>query len=113
MLPHDRDRREWRLILWFGWYGLTRAARCRPWISRAWGVATNTTLAACAAGLMALSYTYVISKKWDISFTVNGFWLGLLPLRPCYWVSPTGGSCWADCRRIGSSRRRGSGVAPN
>jgi Amt family ammonium transporter len=54
-------------------------------------VATNTTLAACAAGLTALSYTYVISKKWDISFTVNGFLAGLVAITcPCYWVSPTG-----------------------
>ena len=31
-------------------------------------VATNTTLAACAAGLTAMAYAYVLSKKWDVSF---------------------------------------------
>jgi Amt family ammonium transporter len=31
------------------------------------------------------------SKKWGISFTVNGFLAGLMAITcPCYWVSPTG-----------------------
>ena len=55
-------------------------------------VATNTTLAACAAGLtgdvLALD---IPSKKWDVSFTINGFLAGLVAITcPCYWVSPTG-----------------------
>ena len=30
-------------------------------------------------------------KKWDASFTVNGFLAGLVAITcPCYWVSPTG-----------------------
>src|ERR1700680_3988448 len=54
-------------------------------------VATNTTLAACAAGLTAMAYAYALSKKWDVSFTVNGFLAGLVAITcPCYWVSPTG-----------------------
>src|SRR4029077_7583508 len=54
-------------------------------------VATNTTLAACAAGLTAMFYAYLSSKKWDVSFTVNGFLAGLVAITcPCYWVSPTG-----------------------
>src|SRR5438445_34251 len=54
-------------------------------------VAANTTLAACSAGLTALAYAYVLSKKWDVSFTVNGFLAGLVAITcPCYWVSPTG-----------------------
>src|SRR5260221_13688215 len=54
-------------------------------------VAANTTLAACAAGLTALAYSYVLSKKWDVSFTVNGFLAGLVAITcPCYWVSPVG-----------------------
>src|SRR5262249_16959483 len=32
-----------------------------------------------------------MSKKWDVSFTVNGFLAGLVAITwPCYWVSPTG-----------------------
>lgn len=36
-------------------------------------------------------YAYISSKKWDVSFTVNGFLAGLVAITcPCYWVSPTG-----------------------
>jgi Amt family ammonium transporter len=54
-------------------------------------IATNTTLAACAAGLAAMFYAYPKTKTWDVSFTVNGFLAGLVAITcPCYWVSPTG-----------------------
>jgi Amt family ammonium transporter len=54
-------------------------------------VAANTTLAACAAGLSAMMVAYFMSKKWDVSFTVNGFLAGLVAITcPCYWVSPGG-----------------------
>jgi Amt family ammonium transporter len=54
-------------------------------------ISANTTLAACAAGLTAMFAAYVMSRKWDISFTVNGFLAGLVAITcPCYWVSPTG-----------------------
>jgi ammonium transporter, Amt family len=36
-------------------------------------------------------YAYIPSKKWDVSFTINGFLAGLVAITcPCYWVSPTG-----------------------
>src|SRR6185295_16255064 len=54
-------------------------------------VAANTTLAACAAGLTAMMAAYWMSKKWDVSYTVNGFLAGLVAITcPCYWVSPAG-----------------------
>src|ERR1700716_3244447 len=93
MLPHDLTIAvSGGLILWFGWYGFnpgsTLSAMDFEGIGR---VATNTTLAACAAGLTALAYSYVLSKKWDVSFTVNGFLAGLVAITcPCYWVSPVG-----------------------
>src|SRR5713226_7202292 len=93
MLPHDLTiAAVGGLILWFGWYGFnpgsTLSAMDFEGIGR---VATNTTLAACAAGLTALAYSYVLSKKWDVSFTVNGFLAGLVAITcPCYWVSPVG-----------------------
>ena len=38
-----------------------------------------------------MSYAYLFCKKWDVSFTVNGFLAGLVAITcPCYWVSPTG-----------------------
>ena len=93
MLPHDLViAASGGLILWFGWYGFnpgsTLSAMDFEGIGR---VATNTTLAACAGGLMAMIYGYVLIKKWDLGFTVNGFLAGLVAITcPCYWVSPTG-----------------------
>src|SRR5689334_5904497 len=93
MLPHDLTiAASGGLILWFGWYGFnpgsTLSAMDFEGIGR---VAANTTLAACAAGLSAMALAYVYSKKWDLSFTVNGFLAGLVAITcPCYWVSPTG-----------------------
>lgn len=80
------------LILWFGWYGFnpgsTLSALDAIGIGR---VSFNTTLAACSAGLAALFYSYIRSKKWDLGLTVNGFLGGLVAITcPCYWVDPVG-----------------------
>ena len=38
-----------------------------------------------------MACAYIMSKKWDVSFTVNGFLAGLVAITcPCYWVTPTG-----------------------
>jgi Amt family ammonium transporter len=93
MLPHDLTMGcIGGFILWFGWYGFnpgsTLSAMDFIGIGR---VATNTTMAACAAGLTAMFYAYPKTKTWDISYTVNGFLAGLVAITcPCYWVSPTG-----------------------
>jgi Amt family ammonium transporter len=93
MLPHDLTiAASGGLLLWFGWYGFnpgsTLSAMDFEGIGR---VAANTTLAACAAGLMAMAVAYTKNKTWDVSFTVNGFLAGLVAITcPCYWVSPTG-----------------------
>jgi Amt family ammonium transporter len=93
MLPHDLTIAvSGGLILWFGWYGFnpgsTLSAMDFVGIGR---VATNTTLAACAAGLTSILYGYMKTKKWDASYTTNGFLAGLVAITcPCYWVSPTG-----------------------
>jgi len=93
MLPHDLTvATVGGFILWFGWYGFnpgsTLSAMDFEGIGR---IATNTTLAACAAGLSAMFYAYPKTKTWDVSFTVNGFLAGLVAVTcPCYWVSPTG-----------------------
>jgi Amt family ammonium transporter len=93
MMPHDLTiAASGGLLLWFGWYGFnpgsTLSAMDFEGIGR---VAANTTLAACSAGLAAMFVAYMMSKKWDMSFTVNGFLAGLVAITcPCYWVSPTG-----------------------
>jgi Amt family ammonium transporter len=80
------------VILWFGWYGFnpgsTLSAMDFVGIGR---VATNTTLAACAGGLVAMAWVYPRSKVWDAGMTINGFLGGLVAITaPCYWVSPMG-----------------------
>ncbi len=82
-------------ILWFGWYGFnpgsTLSAVDMQGIGR---VATNTTLAACSGGMVAmyLALWFGGTKgKFDLPFTVNGVLAGLVAITcPCYWVSPTG-----------------------
>jgi Amt family ammonium transporter len=78
------------VILWFGWYGFnpgsTLSAMDFEGIGR---IATNTTLAACAGGLVAMFWVYPRSKKWDLGMTCNGLLGGLVAITcPCYWVSP-------------------------
>ncbi len=80
------------VILWFGWYGFnpgsTLSAMDFEGIGR---VATNTTLAACAGGLVAMFWVYPRTKTWDLGMSVNGFLGGLVAITcPCYWVSPAG-----------------------
>ena len=80
------------LILWFGWYGFnpgsTLSALDVQGIAR---VSFNTTMAACSAGLMAITIGYIRTRKWDLGLTTNGFLAGLVAITcPCYWVSPTG-----------------------
>ena len=93
MLPHDLTiAAVGGLILWFGWYGFNPGSTLSAMDAEGVGrVAANTTLAACAAGLTAMLAAYIPNKKWDVSFTVNGFLAGLVAITcPCYWVSPTG-----------------------
>ncbi len=93
MLPHDLViAAVGGLILWFGWYGFNPGSTLSAMDFQGCGrVATNTTLAACAAGLSAMFYAFPQTKKWDLGFTVNGFLAGLVAITcPCYWVSPTG-----------------------
>ena len=93
MLPHDLTIAvSGGLLLWFGWYGFnpgsTLSAMDFVGIGR---VAANTTLAACAGGFMAMFAAWIPNRKWDVSFTTNGFLAGLVAITcPCYWVSPTG-----------------------
>jgi len=93
MLPHDLTIAvSGGLLLWFGWYGFnpgsTLSAMDFIGIGR---VAANTTLAACSGGLMAMFAAWIPNRKWDVSFTTNGFLAGLVAITcPCYWVSPTG-----------------------
>jgi Amt family ammonium transporter len=96
MPPHDLT---WGaiggVILWFGWYGFnpgsTLSAMDWQGIGR---VSANTTIAACAGGMMAVLFAFPKLKKWDLGLSVNGFLGGLVAITcPCYWVTP-GGAVW-------------------
>ena len=91
--PHDLTiAAAGGLLLWFGWYGFNPGSTLSAMDFNGIGrVAANTTLAACAAGLTSMAYGYFLTKKWDVSITVNGFLVGLVAITcPCYWVSPAG-----------------------
>jgi Amt family ammonium transporter len=93
MLPHDLTiAASGGLLLWFGWYGFNPGSSLSAMDFVGIGrISANTTLAACAAGLTAMFTAYIMTKKWDVSYTVNGFLAGLVAITcPCYWVSPTG-----------------------
>jgi Amt family ammonium transporter len=80
------------VILWFGWYGFNPGSTLSAIDSGGIGrVATNTTLAAAAAGLTAMFWVYPRVKKWDLGISINGFLGGLVAITcPCYWVNSTG-----------------------
>jgi Amt family ammonium transporter len=80
------------VILWFGWYGFNPGSTLSAIDSVGIGrVATNTTLAAAAAGLTAMAWVYPRLGKWDMGITINGFLGGLVAVTcPCYWVNSTG-----------------------
>jgi ammonium transporter, Amt family len=80
------------VILWFGWYGFNPGSTLSALDSGGIGrVATNTTLAAAAAGLTAMLWVYPRLRKWDVGITINGFLGGLVAITaPCYWVNSVG-----------------------
>ena len=102
--PHDLNIAAiGAVILWFGWYGFnpgsTLSAMDFEGIGR---VAANTTLAACAGGMVAVLFVYPRSKKWDVGMSINGFLGGLVAVTaPCYWVSPAGAVIGIFYRHIG------------
>ncbi len=89
------------LVLWFGWYGFNPGSTLSAMDVQGIGrVALNTTIAACAAGLTGLFYSYVMQSTWSPAAAVNGFLAGLVAITcPCYWVDSTGaffiGTCGA------------------
>ena len=89
--PHDLNIAAiGAVILWFGWYGFNPGSTLSAMDSVGIGrVAANTTLAACAGGLVAVFFVYPRSKKWDVGMAINGLLGGLVAITaPCYWVTP-------------------------
>jgi len=89
--PHDLNIAAiGAVILWFGWYGFNPGSTLSAMDSAGIGrVAANTTLAACAGGLVAVFFVYPRSKKGDVGMAINGLLGGLVAITaPCYWVDP-------------------------
>jgi Amt family ammonium transporter len=80
------------LILWFGWYGFNPCSTLSLMDNAGVGrVATNTTLAACTGGIVAILIMYAQTRKWDTTAIINGFLAGLVGITcPCYWVTGVG-----------------------
>lgn len=82
-------------LLWFGWYGFNPGSTLSAMDGQGIGrVAANTTLAACAGGMVAMYMALWFGDtkgKFDVGYTINGFLAGLVAITcPCYWVSPLG-----------------------
>ena len=91
--PHDINLGAiGAVILWFGWYGFNPGSTLSALDFAGMGrVAANTTLAACAGGMVAVFWVYRKTKKWDLGIACNGLLGGLVAITcPCYWVSPFG-----------------------
>lgn len=82
-------------ILWFGWYGFNPG--CTPSMHSAVNAyasalaTTNSTLAPCAAGLVAffLRRAFFGARRLDISALCNGILAGLVAITgPCGFVEP-------------------------
>lgn len=77
-------------ILWFGWYGFNVGSTLAASDVHLMGlVAVNTTLAAAASAVAAMSFVYIRKGKWDMGFILNGSLAGLVGITAgCAFVSP-------------------------
>ena len=81
-------------ILWFGWFGFNPASTLKlsdgGYLVAA-KVFITTNIAACAAALMAMTFTWVKHGKPDVSMTLNGVLAGLVAITAnCDVVTPVG-----------------------
>ncbi len=80
------------LILWVGWFGFNPASTgglSDGGVDVAAKVFITTNLAACAAAITAMFFTWIRYGKPDVSMTLNGILGGLVAITaPCDVVSP-------------------------
>ena len=80
--------------MWFGWFGFNPASTLKlsdgGYLVAA-KVFITTNIAACAAALMAMTFTWVKHGKPDVSMTLNGVLAGLVAITAnCDVVTPVG-----------------------
>jgi Amt family ammonium transporter len=66
-------------ILWLGWFGFNPGSTTAVNSSFAY-IAVNTNLAACAGAISAMTVSWILFKKPDTSFTLNGALAGLVSI---------------------------------
>ena len=66
------------LILWFGWYGFNPGSTMAADATSIAHIATTTTLAAAAGGVVAMFGIWLQSGKPDVGMTCNGVLAGLV-----------------------------------
>jgi Amt family ammonium transporter len=77
-------------ILWFGWFGFNPGSTTAavPEIGR---IAVTTNLAAAAAAILAMTTSWILYKKPDVSMALNGALAGLVAITAgCFSVSGVG-----------------------
>ncbi|MEL7569767.1 MAG: P-II family nitrogen regulator, partial [Eubacteriaceae bacterium] len=82
-------------ILWFGWFGFngasTVAATGDETLTKMSHIFMTTNLAAAAAAVATMIFTWIKQKKPDVSMTLNGALAGLVAITAgCDTVSDTG-----------------------
>lgn len=76
-------------ILWFGWYGFNCGSTLNGMDMSMSHVAVTTSLAASTGAIFAMFTSWIISKKPDVSMSLNGALAGLVAITaPCAVVSP-------------------------
>lgn len=78
------------MILWFGWYGFNPGSTLGTGNTGLIGLVTlNTTLGAAGGTLSCLIMQYARSKKWDLTYALNGSLAGLVGITAgCAFVAP-------------------------
>ena len=75
-------------ILWFGWFGFNPGSTL-GYNDQLAHIAVTTNLAAAAGAIFAMITVWLITKKPDVSMTLNGALAGLVAITaPCAVVSP-------------------------
>ena len=76
-------------ILWFGWYGFNGAAAGD--VSELGSIFVTTTIAAAAASVATMAFTWIRNGKPDVSMSLNGALAGLVGITAgCAYVDAAG-----------------------
>lgn len=80
------------LILWFGWFGFNGGSTS-AFDVRLPVIVLNTNLAAMSGGLIALILTWLISRRPQAEYTLNGIIAGLVGITAGCHVLPPANAC--------------------